>query len=601
MSEFSRRRFLKSAAAVVSSAAVPIAVPVISAGPASPLQQFSYGDVHLAGALHEQQLDAHLQVLMSLSEDSLLKPFRQMIGRPAPGTDLGGWYGYDADHYGIDGAYAPSATFGQWISALARMYAIRRSAAIRDKLLRLNQLYASDIEGRYFEVNRFPAYCYDKLLCGLIDAHEFAQDPQALQILERTTDAALPHLPGRAIDNGVHWRQGKDSSYDSDESYTNSENLFLAWQRGAGARYRQLAIDYLDENFYAPLSAGRSNFAGRHAYSYVNSLSSAMQAYLSLGTAQHLRAAHYGFSLLSQQSFATGGWGPDETLRAPGGSDLYASLSDSHRSFEAPCGAYAHFKLARYLLRVTGDSSYGDSMERVMYNTVLGAKPLLADGRCFYYADYHQHGRKVYSDRRWACCSGTLPLVAADYRLNVYFRAPRNLFVNLYIPSTLQWTEGGARAALTQTGNYPFDSHIEFELQLSAPREFALRLRIPAWAHTAALAVNGRRAAVAVNPGRFATLWRLWKSGDRVQLELPLTTRLAAIDAAHTDTVALLVGPLVLFALTDDQPRLSAGQLLAARRSGAQGWEVATDDGLVPFLPFTAIGEQQYTTYLKLS
>jgi DUF1680 family protein len=438
--QLTRRRFLASAALLAAGGAATrgTLARALGSGGVPLLQLFGYGDVTLHSALHEQQLETHLQLLMSLNEDSLLKPFRQMVGQSAPGAALGGWYNCDTEHYGIDGAYAPSATFGQWVSALARMYAIRGTPEIRDRVLRLNRLYAQTIDGRYYENNRFPAYCYDKLVCGLIDSHTFAKDPEAFRILQHTTDTALPHLPGRAIANGTGWRAGKDDSYNSDESYTISENLFLAYQRGAGQRYRTLGHTYLDDTYFNPLSAGHSDFAGRHAYSYINALSSAMQAYLTLGSARHLCAARYGFELLGRQSFATGGWGPDETLRAPGSPDLYASLTNTHNSFETPCGSCAHFKLTRYLLRVTGDSRYGDSMERMMYNTVLGAKPILADGRTFYYSDYNQSGRKVYSDRRWPCCSGTLPQVAADYRINTYLRGPRGVHVNLYIPSTLR-------------------------------------------------------------------------------------------------------------------------------------------------------------------
>jgi len=173
-----------------------------------------------------------------------------------------------------------------------------------------------------------------------------------------------------------------------------------------GQRYKRLGTQYLDDEYFNPLAEGRNNFAGRHAYSHVNALCSAMQAYLTIGSAKHLNAATNAFDFLTAQSFATGGWGPDEALRAPDSNDVYTSLTNSHSSFETPCGSYAHFKLTRYLLRVTRDPRYGDSMERVMYNTVLGAKPLRADGSTFYYSDYHFKGRKVYSDRRWACCSG---------------------------------------------------------------------------------------------------------------------------------------------------------------------------------------------------
>ena len=212
------------------------------------------------------------------------------------------------------------------------------------------------------------------------------------------------------------------------------ENLFLAYQRGAGERYRQLAIRYLDDaTYFDPLAEGKNVLPGKHAYSYVNALSSAMQAYLTLGSEKYLRAAKNAFAMLTEQSFATGGWGPDELLREPGSGALGASLAENHKSFETPCGAYAHFKLTRYLLMVTRDSRYGDSMERVMYNTVLGAKPLQPDGTAFYYSDYTFSGRKTYSPHRWPCCSGTLPQVAADYRINTYFRdEPGNLRQPLY-------------------------------------------------------------------------------------------------------------------------------------------------------------------------
>src|SRR4029077_9688993 len=138
--------------------------------------------------------------------------------------------------------------------------------------------------------------------------------------------------------------------------------------------------------------------------------------------------------------------------------EVAASLANTHNSFETPCGAYAHFKLTRYLLRVTGQPRYGDSMERMMYNTILGAKPLQPDGRTFYYSDYNFNGRKVYSDHRWPCCSGTLPQVAADTGINAYFRDPSGVYVNLYIPSSLRWAQQGAQLSLEQKSLYPFDS-----------------------------------------------------------------------------------------------------------------------------------------------
>jgi hypothetical protein len=593
---------LATAGIAIPSRWLPAALAAIPAIP--PLQQFDYADVALASDLHEKQLAETHSVLMGLSDDSLLKPLRQMSGQPAPGEDLGGWYHYNPDYkWGQDDdGFAPGCTFGQWVSALARMYAITRDQATRDKVLRLNRLYAKTISGDYYDKNRFPTYCYDKIVCGLIDSHRYVGDPDAFAILDHTTDIALPHFPKHAVEHGKDWRSNKDMIWTWDESYTISENLFLAYQCGAGDRYRELGRQYLDDEYYDPLSQGRNVLAGRHAYSYVNSLSSAMQAYLTLGSEKHLRASQNAFEMLLKQSFATGGWGPDETLRAPNSADVFASLTNSHSSFETPCGSYAHFKLTRYLLRVTHESRYGDSMERVMYNTVLGAKPLMADGRTFYYSDYNFQGHKFYRDtQRWACCSGTLPQVAADYRINTYFRDAQGVWVNLYIPSTLRWTQAGAEIALTQSSLYPFDSVVQFDVTTSQARELTLRFRIPEWATGASISINGRREQTPPTPGSFAAIHRQWKTGDRIELDLPMTMRLEPVDPQHPQTVALLCGPLVLFAIGETQLSPTRSDLLAAQRVDKRSWRVSTANARIKMLPFTEIGEEQYSTYLRVT
>lgn len=602
----SRRDFLRIAAMTGAALALPDAELRASAGEPQivrqPLQQFGYGAVALQSEIHQAQLRNTHSVLMNLSEDGLLKPFRQMAGMPAPGEDLGGWYMYKADYdYQKDSAgLAPGGTFGQWISALSRMYAITGDPATRAKVLRLNRLFAQSIASGFFEKNRFPAYCYDKLVCGLIDSHQFANDPNAFDTLQLTTRIALPHLPEHAVDREQNWRPGKDVSYSWDESYTLPENLFLACQRGAGKQYRDLAIRYLDDQtYFDPLSQGKNVLGGKHAYSYVNALSSAMQAYFTLDSAKHLQAAKNGFDMLRAQSFATGGWGPDELLQGPGSEALAASLTKTHSSFETPCGSYAHFKLTRYLLQTTRDSRYGDSMEQVMYNSVLGAMPLMPDGEAFYYSDYNFDGQKSYSRHRWPCCSGTLPQVAADYYINAYFRDEHGVYVNLYIPSTLKWSQGGSQRVLTQTGQYPAEDAVHFEVQLAKPSPFALHLRIPSWAEKASISLNGKRQPIAVVPATFATIEREWKSGDRVDLEIPMTTRLQAIDQQHPNTVAVRRGPLVLFPVAAARPVVTGQQLLAAREAAPQDWLVETANGPIHLLPFTAIGEQRYATYVQ--
>src|SRR6201987_5094153 len=231
----SRRQFLQSsslaAAAVTSSDLWNRSAWGADPKTTAPLAEFGYGDVLMASDLHESQLMTTHAVLMALSEDSLLKPLRQMSGMPAPGESLGGWYDYDPDYdyrNHFDRGFAPACTFGQWVWALPRAYSINGDEETRQKVLRLNRLYAQTISADFYINNRFPAYTYDKLLLGLLDSHTYVKDPQALAILEQTTNTALPHLPGHAVEHGHPWRTDKDPNDESwtwDESYTMPENL----------------------------------------------------------------------------------------------------------------------------------------------------------------------------------------------------------------------------------------------------------------------------------------------------------------------------------------------------------------------------------------
>jgi DUF1680 family protein len=194
--------------------------------------------------------------------------------------------------------------------------------------------------------------------------------------------------------------------------------------------------------------------------------------------------------------------------------------------------------------------------------------------------------------------------VATDYRINTYLRGPQAVYVILYVPSTVRWTENGAALSLTQEGLYPYEDHVTFTVTSSKPTELTLHFRIPAWAEGAAVSVNGTRQIGAAKLGEFAAIRREWKTGDRVELELPLKMRLETIDARHTDTVALLRGPLVLMAVKPQQdaavPQMTREGLLAAKRTGRDQWQVGSSKGSVTMLPFTSLGELPYTTYVKV-
>jgi len=577
----------------------------------TPLSLFDYSNVELHDGPMRRQFQENHARFLNLDDDRMLKVFRQVAGIPAPGEDMGGWYdlnGFSLERNDFHGFIA-GHSFGQYISGLARAYAVTGDEATRQKISRLVKGYGEtlDAKAKFFADYRLPAYTYDKLSCGLIDAHEYAHDALALDVHERLTRAIVSYLPEKALSRAEQRsRAHKDTAYTWDETYTLPENLFLAYQRSGKPLYLDMAKKFLeDDTYFNPLAEGNNVLPFEHAYSHVNAFSSAMQAYITLGSEKHLRAAKNGFQMLQNtQSFATGGWGPNEAFGEPGVGQLGDSLSQTHASFETPCGAYGHFKITRYLLRVTKDPAYGDSMERVLYNTILGAWPIQADGTSFYYSDYANTGKKVWYKDKWPCCSGTFPQLAADYHVSTYLRSRDGVYVNLFTPSSVHWTNGGTKLQLTQITRYPFDNNIEIQISASQPHEHTIYLRIPAWAKPdPVVMVNGRRVTSRVDAGSFAELRNTWKEGDRIQVELPMPLHLEMVDANHPNLVALVQGPLVLMAITDSQPTFDRQALLRAKATKNElgDWTAESiSGGDVTMRPFMKIDNESYSAYVQI-
>ncbi|MBX9725241.1 MAG: glycoside hydrolase family 127 protein, partial [Candidatus Obscuribacterales bacterium] len=151
MSHLSRRNFIRGASLAALAfnphlwtkqafASAPVANNLTA-----PLKEFAYAAVKFQDGLPQKQLDDTINVLMNLSEDSILKPYRVRSGLPAPGEDLGGWYDEDPSYNfetGNEHGFAPGHCFGQWVSALSRAYAISGSEPLKNKAHRLISLYA---------------------------------------------------------------------------------------------------------------------------------------------------------------------------------------------------------------------------------------------------------------------------------------------------------------------------------------------------------------------------------------------------------------------------------------------------------------------------
>jgi hypothetical protein len=137
------------------------------------------------------------------------------------------------------------------------------------------------------------------------------------------------------------------------------------------------------------------------------------------------------------------------------------------------------------------------------------------------------------------------------------------------------------------------------QLALSRPERFTVALRIPAWAgRQTKVTVNGNAVDATHTPGTWANLDRSWKDGDRIELSLDMPLRLTPIDERHSQIVALLYGPVALFAIEPGSQSITRQQLLAAQRIGnSAAWEVATENGKVRMIPYAAIQNETYRLY----
>lgn len=610
--QLSRRAFLHGSAGALGFSVLDHRALAAHLSPGRPgatkLSQFSYGAVELLEGRMLEQFEANHEFFLALDEDSMLRPFRSKAGLPAPGARMGGWYSWsdEFDPPNNMTGYVPGHSWGQYVSALSRAYAITGNLATQAKVFRLVREFARAISPKFYENYPLPCYTFDKINYGLSDAHQFAKDPAALPALARAADAVLPHLPAHAETRAEQRAMPHPNiAYTWDESYTLPENLFIAWKRSGDNRYFELAQRFLlNKPYFDPLAEGDNALPGKHAYSHVNALSSASQAYLVLGDEKYLRAARNGMNFVIEQSFATGGWGPNETFVEPGSGVLGNSLTSTHASFETGCGSFGHAKIVRYLMRITGESIWGDSLERVFYNATMGEKPIEAGGFSFYYSDYNNDGAKVYYPQPWPCCSGTFPQVTADYGISSYFYSPQGVYVNLFVPSQVKFRQKGTPFSIEQRTKYPYANGIAMHVWGQSPQTFTIALRVPKWAgKNTEVSVNGRRQPADVRPGEFLELRREWKSGDVIEYYIDQPMRLEAVDAQHSNMLALVRGPLALFAVNSPHSRFTRQQLLAAEQQGANGraWKAKSATAPVTFKAFPDLSEQQYRLYHEVA
>jgi DUF1680 family protein len=573
------RTLLASLLSVLAAGSLLAANP----GAGKKLEAFDYDGVRLLDSRWQKQFASARDYYLGVADDDILHGYRKAAGLPAPGQPLGGWCAQNSD-----------TVFGQWLSGMARIYRATGDTALRDKAARLLTEWAKTLpaDGDC----RMSLYSYDKVVCGLVDLHRYASNPDALPLLRKTLAWAMRTFPQQRTPGTVDEINGEPHEW-----YTFAENLYRAYEITGDEAVKAFAASYRHPRYWDQFTdtATPAHAHHVHAYSHVNSFSSLAKDYAITGNTAELQQLRHAYDFLQlTQCYATGGFGPMERL-LPADGTLGRSLEARNATFETVCGSWAGFKLSRYLQEFTGEARYGDWMERLFYNGVGAALPITTGGKSFYYSDYRVGGgMKVYKVSRYSCCSGTYLQCAADYHNLIYYRAPETLAVNLYVPSEVTWRGPAGDVKLTQTTTYPETETSTLKLALTQPARFTLKFRVPEWCEGATARVGAE--TFTAKAGSWGEITREWHDGDTVEVRLPMSLRYAPVDPQHPRRVAVVRGPVVL--VMDDwvfeeipqlpEPRDLARWLVPDKQPGV--FAIAPQKDKTPqarFRPFYLIGE----------
>ncbi len=243
--------------------------------------------------------------------------------------------------------------------------------------------------------------------------------------------------------------------------------------------------------------------------------------------------------------YITGGIGP--SAKNEGFTFDYDLPNES--AYAETCASIALFLWNHRLLQLDCDSRYADVMERTIYNGIISGVSL--DGRKFFYVNPLASVGDVQRQEWFACscCPPNVARILASLGQYVYSTSDTDAVVHLYVQGTGKMNVAGQEITLTQTTEYPWDGNVRVGIDVPQPTKFGLRLRIPGWCKGATLKVNGEAVDLSgkIEKG-YARIEREWKSGDSVELDLPMPVeRVYSHPEVRQDMrhVALQRGPVV--------------------------------------------------------
>lgn len=486
-----------------------------------------------------------------LDPDRMLYTFRANAGLPlSAATPLGGW---EQPENGQRSSELRGHFPGHFLSASALLYASTGDKAAKSKADYMVAEMAKCQEklgGRYLSAfpttwwDRLekgervwaPFYTIHKIMAGMWDMHRLTGNTQALHVLEGMSAWADEWTASKTDE---HMQQILTIEFGGI-----AETLYHLAAETNNARWGRVADRFQKRSFINPLALRRDELRGLHVNTHIPQVIAAARRYEISGDNRFHDVADYFFHEVSTaRSYVTGGTSNAEAWLAPP-RRLAAELKMSTNTAECCC-AYNMLKLARTLYSWRPESSYFDYYERLLLNHRLGTIRPRA-GTTQYYLSLTPGVWKTFNteEQTFWCCTGSGIEEFAKLNDSIYWRDQEGLFVNLFVPSELDWAEKGFR--LRQDTAFPGSHSTALTVIAARPAMLAMRLRIPNWLRSApTVTINGKALDASAAPGSYLTLNRVWKAGDKVEMELPMHL---GVEAMPDDSrlQAFLYGPLVL-------------------------------------------------------
>lgn len=554
----SRRNFLASAgtAALAAGVAPGIWAPAIAATPDQPaaaapavLRPFDLADVDLGESpfLHAQRMTE--DYLLRLQPDRMLHNFRVNAGLQPRAPVYGGWeseptwedincHGHTLGHYLSACSLAWRSTrdrrFKQRVDYIAAELAECQKTSGSGLICAFPKgpaLVAAHLRGE--KITGVPWYTLHKIFAGLRDGALLADSGTSRDVLIRLADWAV-----------VATRPLSDEQFEvmlNTEHGGMNEVLADLYFMTGNPDYRTLARRFSHKAILEPLAHERDHLDGLHANTQIPKIVGFERVYEATGDTAYRNAAAFFWKTVSQtRSFATGGHGDNEHFFPMAEFDKHVFSAKGSET----CGQHNMLKLTRALFMQDPQADYADFYERTLYNGILASQDP-DSGMATYFQGARPGYMKLYhtpEDSFW-CCTGTGMENHVKYRDSIYFHDDRTLYVNLFIPSSVRWTDQGA--VLTQTTAFPETSSTTLRWTLKRPTDLVLKLRHPRWSRTATVLVNGTEVSHSSSPGSYVELARTWRNGDQVELRLAMHLSIERAPAAP-DILAFTYGPLVL-------------------------------------------------------